>query len=165
MGLDETNTAITAISDLTQKLRAQEADIQVQEARIRSAEASALQSQARLDQSYLRAPFSGIITDKKTEVGQFIAAGQPAFSLAGTAFEIQSDIPEAYIGKIKAGMTVSILLDAYADEIIKGIITSVEPAGRAINDVIYYRIKIAVSNGKYGAFLKNGLTANITITP
>ncbi len=164
-GLDETNAAIASVSDLTQKLRAQAADIQTQEARIVSADASVAQLYARLDQSYLRAPFAGIITDKKTEIGQFIGAGQAAFSLSGTAFEIQSDIPEAYIGKIRSGMPVTILLDAYADETIKGTITSVEPAGRLINDVIYYRITISVSNGKYGAFLKNGLTANITITP
>lgn len=162
-GLDGVNTSIAAVSDLAQKLRTQASDIGAQEARVASADASVAQSQARLDQSYLRAPFAAVLTDKKTEVGQFIAAGQPAFSLAGSAFEVQSDIPEAYIGKIKAGMPVSIMLDAYPEETIMGTITSVEPAGRPINDVIYYRIKIAVDNVKYAPFLKNGLTANITI--
>lgn len=164
-GLDGVNASIAAVNDLTQKLRAQASEIQAQEARVASADASVAQSQARLDQSYLRAPFTGIITDKKTEVGQFIGAGQTAFSLTGTAFEVQSDIPEVYIGKIRVGMSVSILLDAYADETIAGVITSIEPAGRPINDVVYYRVKIAVNNVQYAAFLKNGLTANITIKP
>lgn len=164
-GLDGVNASIAAVNDLTQKLRAQASEIQAQEARVASADASVAQSQARLDQSYLRAPFTGIITDKKTEVGQFIGAGQTAFSLTGTAFEVQSDIPEVYIGKIRVGMPVSILLDAYADETIAGVITSIEPAGRPINDVVYYRVKIAVNNVQYAAFLKNGLTANITIKP
>lgn len=164
-GLDETNVALVAVNDLMQKVRSQASEIEAQKARVASADASVLQSQTRLDQSYLRAPFTGVITDKKTEVGQFISAGQSAFSLAGSTFEVQSDIPEAYIGKIRSGMTVTILLDAYADKTIAGTITSIEPAGRPINDVIYYRIKITVNNGKYGAFLKNGLTANITITP
>lgn len=163
VALDETNAAITSVNDLTQKIRSQAVEIKSQEARVASADASVRQSEARLDQSYLRAPFAGTITEKYTEVGQFIAAGSPAFSLAGSAFEVQSDIPEAYIGKIKTGMKVSILLDAYAEETINGTIVSVEPAGRPINDVVYYRVKISVSNAKYGAFLKNGLTANITI--
>ncbi len=162
-GLDGVNSSIAAVSDLTQKLRTQEADIKAQEARVASADASVLQSQARLEQSYLRAPFTGVITDKKTEVGQFIGAGQAAFSLAGTAFEIQSDIPEAYIGSIRTGMPVAVLLDAYPEETISGAITTVEPAGRSINDVIYYRVKISVSNTRYGSMLKNGLTANVTI--
>lgn len=162
-GLDETNASIAAVSDLAQKIRSQEADIRTAEARVVSADASVAQSQARRNESYLTAPFAGVITDKKTEVGQFIGTGVPAFSLAGTAFEIQSDIPEAYISRIRAGMPVSVLLDAYADEAITATITSVEPAGRPINDVIYYRVKIGVDNAKYAAFLKNGLTANITI--
>ncbi len=164
-GLDETNASLTAVNDLVQKLRTQKADIDAAEARVASAEAAELQAQTRLGESYLRAPFAGVVTDKKTEIGQFVGAGQTALSLSGSAFELQSDIPEAYIGKIKAGMPVTILLDAYPDETLKGTITSVEPAGRPINDVVYYRIKIAVSNAKYGAFLKNGLTANITIKP
>ncbi len=162
-GLDGINATLTAVNDLAQKIRSQEAEIKAQTARVVSANAAIAQAEARLAESYLIAPFAGVLTAQHTEVGQFIAAGAPAFSLAGSAFELQSDIPEAYIGRIRTGMPVSIMLDAYPEEAIAGAITSVEPAGRPINDVIYYRVKIAVDNAKYAAFLKNGLTANITI--
>ena len=164
-GLEGINASLGTVNDLAQKLRLQEAEIRSHEARVASAEAGVAQTHARLEEAYLRAPFAGIITEKHTELGQFIAAGTPALSLAGSAFELQSDIPEAYIAMIRAHMPVSIMLDAYPEKIIKGTITSVEPAGRSINDVIYYRIKIGVNNETYSAILKNGLTANVTIKP
>jgi|GEM_PF-2540195 len=162
-GLDALHGALLNTTDLAQKIRTQETEIQASDTRVASADASVEQAQVRLNESYLRAPFTGIITDKKIEVGEFISAGQTAFSIAGDIFELQSDIPEAYISKIQTDMPVSIILDAYANETIAGTITSIEPAGRPINDVIYYRIKIHVDNTLYRAFLKNGLTANITI--
>ncbi len=116
-----------------------------------------------LRESGLYAPFSGIVTAQHLKRGEFAATGTPVLSLASrNDFEIQTDVPEAYIAKIKAGRAVTITLDAYPDITLQGTIASIEPAGRSVNDVVYYRVKVSAPPSDV---LKNGLTANVTIRP
>ena len=164
-GLSETNAALSAVTGVSQAIRSAQADVAVAESRIAQSQAAIAQAKVSIAESGIYAPFSGIVTAQYLKRGEFAGVGKPVIGLASKdAFEIQTDVPEAYIAKIKIGRTVSILLDAYPDSPLAGTIASVEPAGRQINDVTYYRVKVAVT-GPASGILKNGLTANVTIKP
>ncbi len=162
-GLAESNGSMNGITSIEQDIRAHEADRAVQAANILRAESAIDQAKVALRESNIYAPFSGIVTAQDLKRGEFAPTGKPVISLASrNSFEIETDVPEAYIGKMKAGKAVTITLDAYPDVTLKGTIASIEPAGRSINDVVYYRVKVSVIPS---TILKNGLTANVTITP
>ena len=164
-GLAETNASLSAITGVSQAIRSAQADVAVAESRIAQSQAAIAQAKVSIAESAIYAPFSGIVTTQYLKRGEFAGVGKPVIGLASKdAFEIETDVPEAYIAKISAGKPVSITLDAYPDSPLSGTISSIEPAGRQINDVTYYRVKVAVTSAARG-LLKNGLTANVTIKP
>lgn len=164
-GLVAVNRSIADLNAALQAVRAAEADRAVVVAKESRAQAGVRAARVALSESAIYAPFAGTVTARTFEPGEFAGAGQTVISLASdTSFEIETDIPEAYVSKIVAGHPVSILLDAYPDTPITGAIASLDPAGRSINDVVYYRMTVSIE-GASKAALKSGLTANVTITP
>lgn len=164
-GLVAINRSIADLNADLQAIRTAEADEALAKARAERAKTGVEAARVAIAESNIYAPFAGTITTRNFKPGEFAGAGQVALSLASSnAFEIETDIPEAYISKIIPGKRVSIVLDAYPDTPITGAIRSLDPAGRSINDVVYYRMKVSIYNAGKVA-LKGGLTANVTITP
>jgi len=66
-----------------------------------------------LDQTVIRAPFAGYVTEKRTEVGQWLDAGGPVVELIDLeTVLIRVDVPESAIGAAKVGEEVSVVVDA-----------------------------------------------------
>ena len=93
--------------------------------------------------------------------------------LVDNSFEIEVDISESNISKIKTGNPVEITLDAFSDELIlNGVVSFIEPAQTLISGVVYYKVTIEFTNlaetaeklNLEGLSLKSGMTANAVIT-
>jgi len=113
--------AVAAIASLR-------AAIGVAEANLRSASVS-------VEQTLIRAPFDGIVLTKNANVGDIIT---PFSSAAGTTgavvnmadletLEVEADVAESSIGKIRAGMPTEVQLDAYPDLRLLGEVSRVVP--------------------------------------
>ena len=88
----------------------------------------------------------------------------PVISMIGeSGLEIEVDVPEADITKVKVGNEAVITLDAYGDDIkFKGNVVFIDPAETVIQDVVYYKVKVSlVDNENYE--IKPGMTANVDI--
>jgi RND family efflux transporter MFP subunit len=129
----------------------------------------------QLADSRLIAPLDGIVTQVNYEVGeQFGMGGKPAVSiLVNNSFNIEVDIAESNISKIKVGDQADVTLDAFPDDfILKGIVSFIEPAQTLIADIVYYKVKIDFADlvatlaqlETRGYVLKAGMTANVIIT-
>jgi HlyD family secretion protein len=102
------------------------------------AEASALSLKARLDQqegqvaswqqqlddTIIRAPFTGIVTSKNAQPGEMISpiSAGGGFTRTGictivdmASLEIEIDVNESYINRVQPGQPVEATLDAYSD--------------------------------------------------
>ena len=76
--------------------------------------------------------------------------------------EIEVDIPESDIAKIKVGQNTEITLDSFGDDkVFRGTVTFIDPAETIIQDVVYYQVKVQFSDGKDN--VKPGMTANVII--
>lgn len=74
----------------------------------------------RLDHHTLRAPFSGVIGLKKTEVGQWLGAGVAAFQLVQMdPLRAQARVPERFYGEVHTGTPVAITVDSWPGEVIR----------------------------------------------
>jgi HlyD family secretion protein len=137
-------------------------EINAQKAEVSQAEAALSLALANLEEAVIRAPLSGIITKKYYEAGEQTSLASPVLEMIGQAtLEIEVDIPESDIAKVLTGQTVEITLDAFGDEnIYHGSITFVDPAETLIQDVVYYKVKVAFSDSGQ---VKPGMTANVTI--
>lgn len=102
-----------------------------------AADAQAGVGQVNLDYTVVRAPFDGVITDKAAQVGEIVsplsAGGGFTRTGVGTivdmdSLEIDVDVNEAYIGRVRAGMPAQAVLDAYPDWTIGAHVIAIVPA-------------------------------------
>jgi RND family efflux transporter MFP subunit len=107
------------------------------EAQAKSAEAQVGVAQVNFDYTIVRAPFDGVITEKAAQVGEIIApsAAGGGFTRTGVgtivdmdSLEVDVDVNEAYIGRVKPGMPAEAVLDAYPDWHIPAHVIAIVPA-------------------------------------
>ncbi|EXI76223.1 MAG: Multidrug resistance protein MdtN [Candidatus Accumulibacter appositus] len=91
-----------------------------------SARAAIEKAELDLARTRVVAPARGLVTDLRTEVGQFAQAGAPAMTLITIHdFWINADLTENNLGHVDAGDEVAIVLDVWPGEVFKGRVRSV----------------------------------------
>lgn len=113
------------------KARSEGALARAEAARAGEAQAKAAVAQAQTAFSYtkLRAPFSGLITERKIDPGVLAAPGMPLLTVEATGrHRLEATIDEANLRYVHMGQNVPVTLDAYPDQAITGKVTQVVPA-------------------------------------
>ena len=83
---------------------------------------------ARLARTEMRAAFPGVAGLRQVSEGQYVAAGTDIARLEKIdQLKLDFRIPESYIGRLKAGQPVKVLVDAYADRNFPGSVYAIEP--------------------------------------
>jgi len=142
-------------------------DVSLSQAQVKQAEASLNLIRKQIEDSIIKAPIEGTIIKIEYETGEQVVATKPAISmLSENNFEVEVDVSEADITKVKVNNPTEITLDAFGDDIkFYGNVYFIEPAETIIQDVIYYKIKINFNTTKSDVSnVKSGMTANVIIT-
>ncbi|MGD1910807.1 MAG: efflux RND transporter periplasmic adaptor subunit [Rivularia sp. (in: cyanobacteria)] len=139
-------------------------------AAVSAAQAQLKTEQVNLDNTIIRAPFPGIITQKFANVGAFVTPTTSASSSASATsssivalargLEVLANVPEADISQIKVGQQVDILADAYPEEVFKGIVRLIAPEAVNEQGVTLFQVRIEINTGKDK--LRSGLNVNLT---
>src|SRR5881296_578444 len=112
------------------------ARIVVAREQVGAAEARVKVAQQDLDNCTVRAPFGGIVVSKDAQRGEMVSpvSAGGGFTRTGIAtivdmasLEIEVDVNESYIARVKAGQPVTAVLDAYPDWQISGKVRTVIP--------------------------------------
>lgn len=138
-------------------------DIATQRAIVRSAEANVLQASSVLGKASITAPFNGTVTKVDAKIGQISAPNTPVISLISASnFEVESNIPEADIAKVKIGNTGRLTLDAYGSAtFFDVVITKMDPAETIVEGVATYKTTFQFTSPDER--IKSGMSANIDI--
>lgn len=89
-----------------------------------SAQADLLRQQ--IADSTLRSPVNGIVAEKRTEIGARLGDGGVAFVVVQLSpIRLRFQVPERYLGHIKAGDSVTARVDPYPNEAFTGTIKTV----------------------------------------
>ncbi|MBS2031794.1 MAG: efflux RND transporter periplasmic adaptor subunit [Deltaproteobacteria bacterium] len=141
-------------------------------AAVKAAEGNLAQAKAQLHQAEVNmgyttivSPIDGTVISRAVDVGQTVAASLAAptiFTIAQDLAKMQVDtnVAEADVGKLQAGMPASFTVDAYPGESFKGTIRQIRNAPQTVQNVVTYDAVIDVDNGSLK--LKPGMTANVT---
>ena len=137
--------------------------ISAQQAQVDSSAANIDNIRAQLAKTIIVSPISGIVSRQDAKKGEIVQAGAVLVQVISEAdFEIEVNIPEADIAKIKIGNDATVTLDAYGSDVLfMGRIFSVEPAETIIEGVATYKTKIIFLNSD--SRIKSGMTANIDV--
>jgi HlyD family secretion protein len=146
------------------------ANLELSNANVALAEATLKTAQTNLDYATISAPVSGVVIDRRVNVGQTVVASLSAPSLFLIAkdlsqMEVWATVNEVDVGKIHAGQDVKFTVDAFPGKVYHG---KVVPQGRlpfrlnaTMNqNVVTYTVVVSADN-KDG-LLRPYLTTNLT---
>jgi HlyD family secretion protein len=154
------------------ELDTSEATLEVARADVRAALASTAQAQAARDQAQLNlryttivSPIDGVVISRNVDVGQTVAATLQApvlFTIAQdlTRMQVDANVAEADVGKIREGMPVSFSVDAYPGRAFSGKVRQVRDNAQTLQNVVTYDAVIDVDNAEH--LLRPGMTATVS---
>ena len=129
----EVDAARAAVDSLDARIRAAREQVQV-------AERQTALERTNLDSTIIRAPFAGVVISKDAQPGEMVspvsAGGGFTRTGIGTivdmrSLEIEVDVNESYINRVKPEQAVTAVLDAYPDfQIPARVITTIPSADR-----------------------------------
>jgi HlyD family secretion protein len=126
------------------------ARLEAAQARLAAAEASQRFALANLENTVIRAPFSGTVLRKEAEIGEVVAPSVGGGLTRGavvtmadlTTLEVEVDVNEAYIARVNKGGPAKITLDAYPDTAFRGEVRQVVPTADRQRATVQVKVNI-----------------------
>ena len=145
-----------------QKAKAQPADIDAAKAQLLSAQGTVEAAQATLNNTVLKAPADGTITQINTKVGQQATAMQAVFVLQNiNSLHTEAYVSESNVASLKIGQPVDYTFDALGpDKHFTGQVLTIDPASTVISGVVNYLVKAGLPSIPE---IKPGMTVNMTV--
>ena len=143
MSAQEAENASSNVSQTTARAAAGRARVDAARAALRFA-------QANLENTYIRAPFSGTVLRKEAEVGEVVAPSVGGGLTRGavvtmadlTTLEVEVDVNEAYIARVRHDQPARITLDAYPDTSFEGSVRQVVPTADRQRATVQVKVSI-----------------------
>ena len=111
------------------------------------------------ENTYLRAPFAGVISARNYEPGELFA-GQAIYELVQiSTLKALVEIPESYFPDVKQGMKINLKTDTYADEVFPAVVEIVYPTIDEKSHTFSVKLRISNANQK----LRPGMYVNTTL--
>ncbi|MEN6391706.1 MAG: efflux RND transporter periplasmic adaptor subunit [Syntrophomonas sp.] len=137
-----------------------------------SADGLLMEAQTALDNTHMKSPVGGIVTQKYLDAGEMVNAGTPVYEISDLKHPyVKVFIDETKIGRVSLNQDVDVQVDAYPQRVFKGKVVWISDAGqfavhKAINeqynhDIRSFEVKINLSNDDLA--LKTGMTARVVV--
>jgi RND family efflux transporter MFP subunit len=140
-----------ALDNATMAVDSLKAKIALAKQQVIAAESRIGVAQQAVDNCTIRAPYAGIVVSKDAQVGEMVSpvSAGGGFTRTGIATivdmksnEIEVDVNESYIAKVKEGQPVTATLDAYPDKPIPSKVRTVIPTADRQKATVKVRITI-----------------------
>jgi membrane fusion protein (multidrug efflux system) len=146
-------------------------------ARVRSAEAALALAKLQLGYTRIVAPADGFASKLAAHVGQQISMGQPVIELVPATTYLVANFKETQIGRMHAGQSATITIDAFPDRKLTGTVESLSggtgasfallppdnATGNFVKVVQRVPVRIAWKNPPGDLALRPGLSADVTV--
>jgi RND family efflux transporter MFP subunit len=146
-----------------------ENDLLAARERLRLMEESGVRATGAAQSALITAPSTGVVILRGVEEGETVMGGTSVFGGGTELFTIadlstllvKAAVNEVDIGKVEAGDTVAITVDAFPDDTAAGVVRLVPPAARQQERIRVFDVDIEVRSGH--RMLRPGMTANVRI--
>ncbi|MFC5699248.1 HlyD family secretion protein [Pseudomonas sp. GCM10022186] len=124
--LTQATSQVVAARAEVQRAREQQGGSEEENAQLRSAATALEKAELDLANTQVRARSAGLITDLRTDVGQFVGAGSPVMTLIAIHdLWLSAEMTENNLGHVEVGTPVAIVLDALPGRVFDGRVRSV----------------------------------------
>ena len=133
------------------------AAIALAEARQRTATARVKVLESQRDESFIRSPFDGMVTEKAAEVGEIVAPISIGGSMARgsivtiadwASLQAEVDVAEAQLGRVKAGQRAAITVDAIPGSVFPGKLRRILPRADRSKATVKVRVDFLARDEK-----------------
>ena len=132
------------------------AGVQSGEASLAVAQANLRVADVALDQTLIRAPFDGVVLTKSANVGDNITPFSQAADTKGAVvtiadmdtLEVEADVAESSLGKVKVGQPCEVQLDAVPDHRFPGVIQRIVPTVDRAKATVLVKIRFLERDGR-----------------
>jgi RND family efflux transporter MFP subunit len=109
------------------------------------AQASAALTQARTLLAYtrIRAPFAGVVTEKKVDAGMLATPGLPMFTIEDTQrFRLEVSVDESELRTVRNGQVCPVMIDALGNIPLSGKVIQIIPAADAASRSFLVKVEL-----------------------
>jgi len=127
------------------------------------------QRQVEGSEKLIRAPFSGVITERFAEPGSFVTPTTAASTSAGATsstlvelsegLEVAAKVPESDIGRIRVGQNATVRVDSFPDQLFPARVRDIAPRALKTNNVISFEVELTLIDPP--PTLRIGMTADV----
>ena len=117
----------------------------------------------------IRAPFSGVITERFAEPGSFVTPTTAASTNAGATssslvelsegLEVAAKVPESDIGRIRVGQDANVRVDSFPDQLFPARVRDIAPRALKTDNVISFEVELTLIDPP--PTLRIGMTADV----
>jgi len=162
LDLDRAKTLFAADSLTKPDLDAAQAAFDTGRARQAAAQADVDLAAAALSDTALTAPASGILLERKIEVGTLVGSGSVGLVLGDIdAVKARFGIPDSMIRSVTPGEPIELVVDAVGGASFPGRVTAVAPAADAQSRVFDVEVTIPNKDGR----LRPGMIGTVFVHP
>ena len=151
------------VSSAQSQVESARATVRSAAANVRSSEAQVEQVRTQQEQTFVRAPASGIVAERIARVGDVTSNSNRLFSIiANGELELHVKVPETQLPRVKTGATVNITSDADSRIDFTGIVREISPLLDADSRQATVKVSLPGSDLlRSGMFLRAVLTTSI----
>ena len=156
--------------NLEQKLATAPDEVTALEASLEQAQVSLSQSEIQYNDSIVKAPFDGIVTQRYAVEGAFVApstSGSSTASASATSIlalaqglEVVAKVAELDIGQLKPGQKVKVVADAYPEREFEGEIKRIAPEAIVEENVTSFEVRVKLLTGQ--DILRSKMNVDVT---
>ncbi len=127
-------------------------------------------ARVRLDDTVLRAPFAGIISQRYASEGAFVTpttSASDAGSGSSTAvvaladgLEVLAEVPEIHTSQLFVDQPVEIVADAFPDQVFAGRVRLIAPEAVVRQNVTSFQVRVQLDEGLDN--LRSGMNVDVT---
>ncbi|HXI10667.1 MAG TPA: efflux RND transporter periplasmic adaptor subunit [Thermodesulfobacteriota bacterium] len=145
-------------------------DLKLAEAEVLQSEEAFKEAKERLDDTQIKAPFTGTILNKDVDVGHVISStlssaseGTPLFTMANLDnIYVNAQVDEVDISRVAVGQTATVAVDSLPGRTFNGRVERIAPKGKVERTVTIFDVVIIITD-KDKELLKPGMTAAVSI--
>jgi RND family efflux transporter MFP subunit len=150
----QSKTAAQALRAAQEQVRTEQQAVAAAQGRVLAQQALVAQTKERKSYARLTSPITGIVTEKVTEPGNLLQAGNEVVKIGDfNRVKVVVQVSELELAQIEIGQSVQVRLDAFPNETLIGRVTRISPAADAIARLIPVEVVIPNAQGKIGSGL------------
>lgn len=135
----------------------------------RVVEANRKAVEAQLSYTAVKAPFDGVITEKKVEAGELASPGQPLLKMEDSQrLRLEATVAEGDLKSVSRGDKIPVIIDALGGQALVGTVSQILPAGDPHTHTFTVKVDLpttaGLKTGMFGRFpLDRGTTQTILV--